>query len=273
MEKFRDFLSSRVGNGPEAQKSQSPSRGQLRQHAGFQVQNRLGQTGQGLSLTSLVNNAAGGDYTGGDRGEPCLPQGPAEARQGPGRGRLRARLEFTGVGVIAPEGLPQDQGPGGQPRGQGPPEPQGDQEFDAAAAQKGLPGPAGRSLAHPGQGHHCRARLPFPGRQPQVPASLPLDPAQKRPHFQGQCSHYKDAAGPGGAYGPPASKRRGHQGLGIGRWSGLAGSGAYSSFWSGAVPTCLGPRQRRPFTRRLPFLWSTVWSSRIIKPCLAEISE
>jgi len=186
---------------------------------------------------------------------------------------MRARLEFPGVGVIKPETLPQDQIPGSQPRGQGPPEPQGDQELGAAAAQKGLSSPAGRGLTHPGQGHHSRSRLPFPGRQPQIPASLRLYLAQKRPHFQGQCSHDEDPAGEGGAYGAPARRRRGHQGLGSGRWSGLAGSGAYNSFWPGAVPTCLGPRQRRPFTRRLPFLWSTVWSSRIIKPCLAEISE
>ena len=272
-EKSRDLFGGRVGNGPEAQKGQTPSRGHLRHGTGFQVQNRLRQTGQGFSLTSLMDDAAGGDQTAGDRGEPRLLQGATEERQGPGRSRMRARLEFPGVGIIAPEGLPQDQVPGRQLRGQGAPEPQGDQELGAAAAQEGLPGPAGRDLAHPGQGHHCRARLPFPGRQPQTPANLPLYLAQKRPHFQGQCSQYEDSAGPGGAYGAPAPRRRGHQGLIIGRWSGLGGSGAYSSFWPGAVPTCLGPRQRRPFTRRLPFLWSTVWSSRIIKPCLAEISE
>ena len=273
MEKFRDLFPSRVGNGPEAQKGQTPSRGHLRQDGGFQVQNRPGQTGQGLSLTSLVDDAAGGDQAAGDRGEPRLLESAAEERQGPGRNRLRTRLEFPGVGVIAPEGLSQDQVPRRQPRGQGAPEPDGDQEFGAAAAHEDLSGPAGRGLAHPGQGRHRRSRLPFPGRQPQIPASLRLDPAQKRPHFQGQCSHDKDPAGGGFADAAPARRRRGHQGLRMGRRSGLSGSGAYNSFWAGASPTCLGPRQRRPFTRRLPFLWSTVWSSRIIRPCLAEISE
>ena len=139
---------------------------------------------------------------------------------------MRPRLEFPGIGVIAPEGLPQDQVPGSQPRGQSAPEPQGDQELGAAAAHEGLPGPAGRDLAHPGQGHHCRARLPFPGHQAQIPASLRSYPAQKRPHFPGECSHDEDPAGEGGIYGAPARRRRGHQGFGIGRWSGLAGSGA-----------------------------------------------
>ena len=84
MEKFRDLLCGRVGNGPEAQKGQTLSRGHLRQGAGFQVQNRPRQTGQRFSLTSLVDDAAGGDQTAGDRGEPRLLQGAAEARQGPG---------------------------------------------------------------------------------------------------------------------------------------------------------------------------------------------
>jgi hypothetical protein len=273
MEKFRNLFSGAVGNGPETQKGQTLSRSHLGQGAGFQVQNRPRQTGQGFSLTSLVDDSAGADQTAGDRGEPRFLQGAPEQWQGAGRRRRRARLEFPGVGVIVPEGLSQDQIPGRQPRGQGAPEPQGDQEFGAAAGHQILPGPAGRGLAHPGQSHHRGSRLPFPGRQPQIPASLRLHPAQKRPHFPGQCSHYQDPAGEGGAYGAPARRRREHQGLGIGRWSGLADSGEYNSFWPEAVPTCLGPRQRRPFTRRLPFLWSTVWSSRIIKPCLAEISE
>ena len=147
------------------------------------------QTGQRFSLTSLVDDAAGGDQTAGDRGEPRLLQGLTEARQGPGRSRLRARLEFPGVGVIMPEGFPQDQIPGSQPRGQGAPEPDGDQELGAEATHQGLPGPAGRGRAHPGQGYHRTSRLPVPGRQPQIPASPGFDPAQKRPHFQGQCSH------------------------------------------------------------------------------------
>jgi len=273
MEEFRNFFPNRVGNSPEAQKGQTPSRGQLRQDGGLQVQNRPRQTGQGLSLTSLVDDAAGGNQTAGDRGEPRLLQSAAEERQRAGRSRLGARLKFQGVGVIVPEALSEDQIPGRQPRGQGAPEPGGDQEFGADAAHQGLPGPAGRGLAHPGQGHQRRSRLPFPGRQPEIPARLRPDPAQKRPHFPGQCSHDEDPAGEGFAYGAPARRLRGHQGLGIGRWSGLAGSGEYNSFWPGAVPTCLGPRQRRPLIRRLPFLWSTVWSSRIIKPCLAEISE
>ena len=273
MEKLRNLLGGAVGNGPEAQEGQVPSRGQLRQDAGFQVQNRPRQPGQRFSLTSLVDDAAGGDYAAGDRGEPRLLQGAAEERQGPGRRRLRAGLEFPGAGAVMPEGLSQDQIPGSQPRGQGAPEPDGDQKLGAAAVQQDLPGPAGRGRAHPGQGHHRASRLPVPGRQPQIPASPGLDPAQKRPHFQGQCSHDENPAGGGGAGGAPARRCRVHQGFGIGRWSGLGGSGAYNSFWPGAVPTCLGPRQRRPLTRRLPFLWITVWSSRIIKPCLAEISE
>ena len=273
VEKLRNLFGGAVGNGPEAQKSQALSRGQLRQGEGFQVQNRLGQTGQRFSLTSLVNDAAGGDQTAGDRGKPRLLQSGTEARQGPGRSRLRTRLEFPGVGAIMPEGLSQDQIPGRQPRGQGAPEPDGDQELGAAAPHQGLPGTAGRSRSHPGQGHHRTSRLPVPGRQPQIPASLSFDLAQKRPHFQGKCSHDENPAGKGGAGGVPARRCRRHQGLGIGRWSGLGGSGAYNSFWPGAAPTCLGPRQRRPLTRRLPFLWITVWSSRIIKPCLAEISE
>ena len=133
MEKLRNLLAGAVGNGPEAQKGQAPSRGQLRQDAGFQVQNRPRQPGQGASLTSLVDDAAGGDQAAGDRGEPRLPEGLAEARQGPGSRRLWTRLEFPGVGVIVPEGLPQDQIPGSQPRGQGAPEPGGDQEFGTAA--------------------------------------------------------------------------------------------------------------------------------------------
>jgi hypothetical protein len=197
-EKFRDLLPGRVGNGPEAQKGHPPGCSQLRQGTGLQVQNRLGQPGQKLSLTSLVNDAAGGDHTGGDRGEPRLVQSTPEAKQCPGGSRRRDRPELPGVWGIAPESLPQDQVTGGQPRGQGPPEPQGDQELGAAAAHEGLPGPAGRSLAHPGQGHHGRARPPFPGWHPQVPANLPLYPAQKRPHLLGKRSHYEDSPGPGG---------------------------------------------------------------------------
>jgi hypothetical protein len=191
-EKLRDLFAGAVGNGPEAQKGQGLSRGQLRQDAGFQVQNRPRQTGQRFSLTSLVDDAAGGDQTAGHRGEPRLVQGAAETRQGPGRSRVRACLEFTGVGVITPEGLSQDQVPGSQPRGQGAPEPDGDHELGAAAAQQGLPGPAGGGGAHPGQGQHRTSRLPFPGRQPQIPARPGSDAAQKRPHFQGQCSHDED---------------------------------------------------------------------------------
>ena len=80
MEKLRDLFGGAVGNGPEAQKGQVLRRGQLRQDAGFQVQNRSRQTGQGFSLTSLVHDAAGGDQTAGDRGEPRLLQGGAEER-------------------------------------------------------------------------------------------------------------------------------------------------------------------------------------------------
>ena len=274
MEKLRDLFCGCVGNGPEAQKGQVLSRGHFRQGAGFQVQNRLRQTGQRFSLTSLVDDAAGGDQTAGDCGEPRVLEGATEERQGPRSSRLRTRLEFPGVGAIMPEGLSQDQIPGSQPRGQGAREPDGDQKLGAAAAHQGLPGPAGCGRAHPGQGHHRASRLPVPGRQPQIPANPGFDLAQKRPHFQGQCSHYEDPAGEGLAVWRPGPHDVGrHQGLGIGRWSGLPGSGAYNSFWPGAAPTCLGPRQRRPLTRRLPFLWITVWSSRIIKPCLAEISE
>jgi hypothetical protein len=189
MEKLRNLLRRAVGNGPEAQKGQALSRGQLRQGAGFQVQNRPRQTGQRFSLTSLVDDAAGGDQAAGDRGEPCLVQGGTEARQGPGGSRLRARLEFPGIGAILPEGLSQDQIPGRHPRSQGAPEPDGDQKLGAAARHQGLPGPSGRRGAHAGQGHHRTSRLPVPGRQPQIPASPGIDPAQKRPHFQGKCSH------------------------------------------------------------------------------------
>ena len=192
MEKLRDLFGGAVGNGSEAQKGQVLGRGQLRQGEGFQVQNRPGQTGQEFSLTSLVDDAAGGDQTAGDRGKARLVQGGTEARQGLGRSRLRACLEFPGIGAIMPEGLAQDQVPGSQLRGQGAPEPDGDQDLGAPAAHQGLPGPAGRGRAHPGQGHHRASRLPFPGRQPQIPASPGLDPAQKRPHFQGQCSHDDD---------------------------------------------------------------------------------
>jgi len=80
MEKSRDLVCGRVGNGPEAQKGQTPSRGHFCQGAGFQVQNRPRQTGQGLSLTFLVNDAAGGDHTAGDGGEPRLVEGGAEER-------------------------------------------------------------------------------------------------------------------------------------------------------------------------------------------------
>jgi hypothetical protein len=177
MEKLRNLLCGAVGNGPEAQKGQALRRGQLRQGEGFQVQNRPRQTGQRFSLASLVDDAAGGDQTAGGRGEPRLLQGGTEARQGPGWRRLRAGLEFPGVGAIMPEGLSQDQIPGSQPRGQGAPEPGGDQNLGPAAAHQGLPGPAGRGGAHPGQGHHRASRPPFPGRQPQIPASPGLDPA------------------------------------------------------------------------------------------------
>ncbi len=270
MEKSRDLFPGHVGHGPEAQKSQPLSRGHLRQGRGFQVQNRLGQPGQWYSLTLFMDNAGGGDQAPGDRGKPPFSEGPHQERQGPGGSRMRAWVELTGVGIIVPEALAQDQISGRQPRGQGAAEPQGDQEVGTAAVHQDLPGPAGRRRAHPGQGRHSRPRLKLPGRQPQVPTGPGLDPAQKRPHFQGECSHNEDPAGPGGV---PAHRRRGHQGLGNGRWSRLGGSGPYNSGWAGAVPTCLGPRQRRPFTRRLPFLWSTVWSSRIISPCLAEMSE
>ena len=78
LEKFRDLVCGHVGNGPEAQKGQTLSRGHCRQGAGFQVQNRPRQTGQRPSLTFLVNDAAGGDHTAGDRGEPRLLEGSAE---------------------------------------------------------------------------------------------------------------------------------------------------------------------------------------------------
>jgi len=71
-EKFRNFFSGRVGNGPEAQKGQILSDGHLRQGAGFQVQHRVWQAGQGSSLTPLMDDAGGGDQTAGDRGEPRL---------------------------------------------------------------------------------------------------------------------------------------------------------------------------------------------------------
>ena len=80
LEKSRDLFCGRVGNGPEAQKGQPPSRGHLRQGTGFQVQNRLRQTGQGFSLTSFVDDATGSDQTAGDRGEPRLLQGATEER-------------------------------------------------------------------------------------------------------------------------------------------------------------------------------------------------
>jgi len=199
MQKLRNLFGGAVGNGPEAQKGQVLSRGQLRQDAGFQVQNRMRQTGQRFSLTSLVDDAAGGDQTAGDRGEPRLLQDRTEARQRPGRRRLRAGLKFPGVGAIMPEGLSQDQVSGSQTRGQGAPEPGGDQESGAEAAHQALPGPAGRGGPHPGQGQHRTCRLPFPGRQPQVPAGPGFDAAQKRPHFQGQCGQDEGAAGAGGA--------------------------------------------------------------------------
>jgi hypothetical protein len=75
-------------------------------------------------LTCFKDDAAGGDQGAGGAGEPCLRQGAAEEGQRPGESWLRDRLEFPGVGVIAPEGLSQDQVPGGQPRDQGAPEPQ-----------------------------------------------------------------------------------------------------------------------------------------------------
>lgn len=134
MEKLRNLLAGAVGNGPEAQKGQTLSRGQLRQNSGFQVQNRPHQPGQGTTLTSLVHDAAGGDQAAGDRIQFRLLEGLAETRQGPGSRRLRAGLEFPGVGVILPEGLSQDQVPGRHPRGQGAPEPYGDQKFGAPAS-------------------------------------------------------------------------------------------------------------------------------------------
>lgn len=72
MEEPRDLFCGRVGNGPEAQKGQALSRSHLRQGASFQVQNRPRQTGQRFSLTSLVDDAAGGNQTAGDGGEPRL---------------------------------------------------------------------------------------------------------------------------------------------------------------------------------------------------------
>jgi hypothetical protein len=220
-----------------------------------------------------MEDAGGGDQTAGDRGEPRLCEGALQERQGPGGRRIGARLEFPGVGVIVPEGFSQDQIPGRQPRGQGAAESQGNQQVRPAAIHQALPGPTGRRRSHPGQGHHPRPRLKFPGRQPQVPAGPRPDPTQKRPHFAGQCSHDENPAGPGAGPGVPARSRQGHQGLGNGRRSWLDESGEYSSGWLEAFPTCLGPRQRRFFTRRLPFLWSTVRSSRMINPCLSEISE
>jgi hypothetical protein len=187
---------------------------------------------------------------------------------------LGARLEFPGVGVIAPEGFSQDQIPGRQTRGQGAAEPQGNQQFRPTASHQAFPGPTGRRRPHPGQGHHSWPRLKLPGRQPQVPAGPGPDPTQKRPHLHRQCSHDENPAGLGTAPGVPARSRQGHQGLlGNDRRSWLDESGEYSSGWLEGFPTCLGPRQRRFFTRRWPFLWSTVRSSRMINPCLSEISE
>lgn len=80
MEKFRDLFPGHVGNGPEAQKGQTMSRGHLRQGAGFQVQNRLGQAGREFSLTTFMDDAGGGDQTAGDRGEPRLREGALQER-------------------------------------------------------------------------------------------------------------------------------------------------------------------------------------------------
>jgi hypothetical protein len=177
MEKCRDLFPGLVGNGPEAQKGQTVSRGHLRQGAGFQVQNRLGQAGRQFPLASFMEDAAGGDQTAGDRREPRLPEGAFQEGQGPGERRIGAGLEFPGVGIIAPEGFSQDQIPGRQPRGQGAAESQRNQQVRSAALHQALPGPAGRRRPHPGQGHHPRARLQFPGRQSQVPAGPGSDPA------------------------------------------------------------------------------------------------
>lgn len=160
--------------------------GRHRRHGGgFQVQNRLRQASQGVSLTSFMDDAGGADQTAADGVEPRLLEGATQERQGAGRGRMGAGLEFPGVGVIAPEALSQDQIPDCQPRGQGTGEPKRDQEPGPAVAYQGFPGPARRRLAHPGQGHNPRPRLPFPGRHSQVPAGSRLYLAQKRPHFQG----------------------------------------------------------------------------------------
>jgi hypothetical protein len=95
-----------------------------RQGGGFQVQNRLRQAGQGVSLTSFMDDAGGADQTTTKGIEPRLLEGATQERQGPGRPRMGAGLEFPGVGVIAPEALSQNQVPHCQPRGQGAGEPQ-----------------------------------------------------------------------------------------------------------------------------------------------------
>jgi hypothetical protein len=204
MQKGRDLLPGGIGDGPEAQKSQTPGGGHLRQGRGFQVQNRMGQSGQGLSLSTFMDDAAGGDQTAGVDGKPRRRQNGPEVRQGQRGGRGRDRLQGPGVGVIVPEALSQDQIAGRQSRGQAAPEPQRNEELRPAAVHQGLAGAAAGVGPHPGQGHHPWSRLPDPGRQPQVPASLGPHLTQKRPHFLGQCGQKENPAGSGGARRAPA---------------------------------------------------------------------
>lgn len=124
MEKLRDFLPGRVSYGPEAQKGQTMGGRHHRQGGGFQVQNRLRQAGQGVTLTSFMDDAGGADQTTADGIEPRLLEGATQERQGPGRPRMGAGLEFPGIGVIAPEALPQNQVSHSQPRSQGAGKPQ-----------------------------------------------------------------------------------------------------------------------------------------------------
>jgi len=150
MEKGRDFFPGQVGDGPEAQEGEPLSRGHLRQGVGLQVQDRPGQAGREFSLTSFLDDAGGGDQTAGDCGKPRLREGALQERQGPGGRGMGTRPKFLGVGVKVPEGLSQDQIPGGQLRGQGAAESQGNQQLRPAAFHQVLSGPAGRGRPHPG---------------------------------------------------------------------------------------------------------------------------
>jgi hypothetical protein len=123
-EKLRDFLPGRISYGPEAQKGQALGGRHYRQGAGFQVQNRLRQAGQGVCLTSFMDDEGGADQVTAEGIEPRLLEGATQERQGPGRPRMGAGLKFPGVGVVAPEAFSQNQVPHCQPRGQGASEPQ-----------------------------------------------------------------------------------------------------------------------------------------------------